>query len=606
MQARASSIFDGLLVEQLSQIKSNLPRRRFASGSTVVAEGDSLRELYVVESGAADVFISDRLGEHRINRVGAGTTLGDMSLFTGQAASATVRAATDLDVLVLSDTEFRRTATAFPIIYHNLGAILSERLARSSRRSVREQLGRTTVLLDRGAPPLLGYALACSVAWHARASTLLLFIEDGEPPTEVAALAVPPSTVSLPHQLSQTGDRHASNHARAQVMVTTPTGAFAPEVLGQTVEDLCSSYEYVLVQVRTAAPPGLAARSIVLNGLRDGSPSSSDARGYAIHAWLPNRRPRPDREGILSVPELTAVDESALRRGVLPATTAAGGAIGWAARDLTGQKVGVALGGGASKGYAHFGVMDVLCRAGLTVDYLAGTSIGAVVASLWAGGRGAQESARLLDTVGNSSFRLALPFASLLSSTALSAKVMQIAGALQIEHTPTPLAIVAADILTGQEVVFRHGPIGPALMASMAIPGIYPPQRLGRHLLVDGGVLNPVPSNVVAAMGADIVIAVRLGSTPTNTAGARVVGGGATRRLSIFQTLTRSLELMQSKMATDTASTATIVIEPDLGDIAGVSLRRFAEGRRYIAGGQAAARAALPRIAAALPWLQDS
>ena len=107
MQARVSSIFDGLSEEQLSRIKSNLPRRRFAAGSTVVAEGDSLRELYVVESGAADVFISDRLGEHRINRVGAGTTLGDMSLFTGQAASATVRAATDLDVLVLSDTEFR-------------------------------------------------------------------------------------------------------------------------------------------------------------------------------------------------------------------------------------------------------------------------------------------------------------------------------------------------------------------------------------------------------------------------------------------------------------------------------------------------------------------
>ena len=601
MQAQVSSLFDGLSPEQLDQLRSSLRRRRFAAGDAVIAEGDNLREMYIIESGAADVFITDRLGEHLINRVGAGTTLGDISLITGQAASATVRAATPLDVLVMSEAEFRRTAAAFPLIYQNLGAILAERLAHSSRRAATRSTGRLTILHDDGAPPLLGYALACSMAWHARAAVLLLVVQEQEPAVELAALA----EAAPWHGRTRPG---AGTHRHAQLVVTHPTGAFAPEVLWQTLEDLSSSYDYVLLQVRDAVTPGVSATTVRLGApsRRTAQPAGSvPTEEFAIVGWSQGRRPRPDREGLLHVPELNAADEQALRGGLLPLTTPAGQAIGWAARDRTGMKVGVALGGGASKGFAHIGVMDVLCQAGIPVDYLAGTSIGAVVASLWATDRTAREAARVLTYMAETIFRPALPLRALLSSTALRARVMRLAQDWQIEDTTIPLAIVATDILSLEEVVMRRGPIGPALIGSTAIPGIFPPQPLGERLLVDGGVLNPVPSNVAAAMGADVVIAVRLGGVMASSPTVAPSGRHRAPRLTIFHTITRTLDLMQSKMAADTASAATIVIEPELGDI-NVSLLRFAEGRRYIAGGRAAARAALPRIATALPWLQES
>ena len=135
----------------------------------MIAQGDTADELYVVEAGVADVFVADSGGrEHRVGSVHAGGTLGEMSLFTGQPATGTVRAASDLDVLIVHAPEFERIAAEFPVVYRNLGAILSERLARTNRLAMREGPGRVVFLRDWGAPPLLVYALAASIAWHTR------------------------------------------------------------------------------------------------------------------------------------------------------------------------------------------------------------------------------------------------------------------------------------------------------------------------------------------------------------------------------------------------------------------------------------------------------
>jgi NTE family protein len=147
--------------------------------------------------------------------------------------------------------------------------------------------------------------------------------------------------------------------------------------------------------------------------------------------------------------------------------------------------------------------------------------------------------------------------------------------------------------------VFRRGPVWRALLASMSIPGIYPPQRFGRFLLVDGGVLNPVPSNVAAAMGADVVIAVKLAWQYPQS-----VEKAPGRTPSVIETILRSFEAMEHRLSADTAAAATIQIEPVFPDPAGMGLRRFRRGRRYEPYGEAAAEAALPRITAALPWLR--
>jgi CRP-like cAMP-binding protein len=183
------TIFDGLPAGALEAELLGLERRHFPAGSVVLAEGDSTFETYVVESGTADVFVSDRDGvEARIGTVVPGSTIGEMSVLTGEPAAATVRAMADLEVLVLSQSDFERLAAKYPLIYRNVGALLSDRLDRSNRRPFRDATGRVTVLRDLGAPPLLGYALACSMAWHLRRATLLVVLDDS-PSEDLAALA---------------------------------------------------------------------------------------------------------------------------------------------------------------------------------------------------------------------------------------------------------------------------------------------------------------------------------------------------------------------------------------------------------------------------------
>jgi NTE family protein len=139
----------------------------------------------------------------------------------------------------------------------------------------------------------------------------------------------------------------------------------------------------------------------------------------------------------------------------------------------------------------------------------------------------------------------------------------------------------------------------------MAIPGIYPAQRIGTYALVDGGILNPVPSNVAAELGADTVIAVKLAGRPAPESRPAEQPAGPARTPGVIPAILRSIEMMQSKIVTDTAAAATLVIEPDFPQGGrGWGLRHFTDGRRYVAVGEAAAEAALPRIAAALPWLQ--
>ncbi len=312
----------------------------------------------------------------------------------------------------------------------------------------------------------------------------------------------------------------------------------------------------------------------------------------------------PDADGIVSIPPLSHTDRAELARGVLPASTPAGAALGWVARDIAGLKVGLALGAGSYRGYAHVGVLRALQRIGLEPDYLAGTSIGAAVVGLYAMGRSAEESAGFLDALDGVFFRPTLSRRSLLSNAALTAKVQEICLETRIEELPLPLAVVAADPETGREIVFRRGLLWLAVLGSSSIPGVHPALRIGPYSAVDGGIVNPVPSSAVTAMGADKVVAVRLGRPrPAADADAEARESKG-RRPSAIETMVRSVELMQATMRGQ-RSTAAIVISPECEDVPAIGLRRFSLGRRYVEAGEVAVEAALPRIAAALPWMRS-
>jgi len=589
-------LLKGLGEDELAAVLSRFARRRFQVGATVLAWGETSQELYIIESGTAEILLHDRDGRERaINRLGAGSTLGEMSLFTNQPASATVRAITDLEVLALNKLEFLHVASAYPRIYHNLGTILCERLARTNRLSVNDPPGQLALLQDRGAPPLLGYALACSLAWHTRTAVLLLVVADRFPP-ELAARAAGADGAL----------RAGVPTARAHLLLQGPTGRFAPEALPRTVDELAGNYRHVLIQgdEKSLSPLAAVSRRVVLAGSRD--ELAGTGKGICtVCGWAEGSvRERPDAARVLRVAALGPADQEMLGRGLLGQETPAGRSLGWAARDLAGLKVGVALGGGVERGYSHIGVLKVLTRMKLPIDYVVGTSIGAVVGTLFAMGFDLDVMPGMIDEVGDSLYRLTIPTASFLSNSGLKAGLRRTAGTRRIEDLERPLAITAVDLATGGEVVFRNGLIWPAVLASVSLPGIFPPLQLGPHTLVDGGVLHPVPTKQAADMGADKVIAVKLANTqalpPLLLESAEADG----RPPWAIQTILRSIDLMYYKIEYVSADTATILIEPDFRSCPSCGLRQFKKGRAYIQLGEAAAEAALPRLSAAFPWLR--
>ncbi len=178
--------------------------------------------------------------------------------------------------------------------------------------------------------------------------------------------------------------------------------------------------------------------------------------------------------------------------------------------------LGLALSGGAVRGAAHIGVLEVLQEYDIEIDCIAGTSIGALVGALYAFGVPLDEIeafARELDWFKISSF--ILPSTGLLSNEEMGRQIENLIGDVAIEDADIPLAIVATDIVTGERIVFRDGSVASAVMASSCLPGLYKPLEYRDRLLVDGLLVENVPVRATRELGAERVIAVNLGGNFT-------------------------------------------------------------------------------------------
>lgn len=176
-------------------------------------------------------------------------------------------------------------------------------------------------------------------------------------------------------------------------------------------------------------------------------------------------------------------------------------------------RLGLALGGGVARGWAHIGVLKTLMRAGIEPDILCGTSIGAVVGACYLADRldVLERWARRLNKmrlVGYLDFRVRQP--GLIGGDRIAKELHESLGGRLIEELPHPFSCVATDLLTGHEVWLNQGLLVDAVRASFALPGVFPPVQIGHQLLVDGALVNPVPVSVCRSMGAHMVIAVSL------------------------------------------------------------------------------------------------
>ena len=246
-------------------------------------------------------------------------------------------------------------------------------------------------------------------------------------------------------------------------------------------------------------------------------------------------------------------------------------------------RVGLALGGGAARGFAHIGVIQVLEEAGVRPDLVVGTSAGSLVAALYAAGRNATELAQLALTMDEGAITdWSFPGRGLIRGDALARYVREHTGGRTIEQMRLPLGIVATDLDTGEPILFQRGDTGMAVRASSAVPAVFQPVRIGSREYVDGGLVSPVPVRFARQMGAELVIAVDI-STPPDGA----------QTGDVFRMLLQTFSIMGKSINRFELREADVVVRPDLR---GVGSAAFTERTRALAAGREAARAVLPAM----------
>ena len=246
-------------------------------------------------------------------------------------------------------------------------------------------------------------------------------------------------------------------------------------------------------------------------------------------------------------------------------------------------KIGLALGGGAARGFAHIGVVKMLEAHGIVPDYIVGTSAGAVVGSLYAAGHDAFAMQKIAVQLDEKIFAdWTVSGRGLLKGEALQDFINQHLNRRPLEKLNKPFATVATDLNSGERIVFRTGDTGMAVRASAAVPGVFQPARFNGHYYVDGGLVSPVPVQAAREMGADFVIAVDISARPN---GQPVDSMTAI----LWQTTT----IMGGLIGKTEMKDADVVIRPNLPYVKSWD---FAARHDAMLEGEKAALAALPGI----------
>ncbi len=506
---------------------------RVHAGELVIREGEEADRLYVVRSGRLRVVVEREDGPRAVRELGAGAAIGELALLTGSARSATVQAIRDSELLELDAAVFH------DVLQRDAG------FAISVARTLARQLQASGELMP---PPVRPSVIGVGALG---------------PGVDVAAFAD-----GLAASLAALGS--------VAIVRQDDADGHELEVLDRAERD----HDYVVLvdsggdELWSTFCTRQADRHLVLAG-----PAPLDFGRAPMDADLVLVEPLAREQLAQLLDDLAPRSHHHLEPG---------GTLDRVARRLVRRALGVVLSGGGARGYAHIGAVEALEEAGFVVDRIGGCSMGAFIGAMHAMGLDADEMRTQCrdELVRRSPFNdYTLPRVSLIRSRKAGRMLDRVFGDTTVEELRVPFFAVSADLLASRTVVHRRGPLFEAVGASMSIPGLVPPLSRPGHLLVDGGVLNNLPVDVMTADDEGPIIAVDV-IRRLEEAEAAV----SPPLPSIMETLSRATVLGSVERAEQNRRLADLVVTPDVQDVA---LREFSALDRAAAVGYETMRASL-------------
>lgn len=250
---------------------------------------------------------------------------------------------------------------------------------------------------------------------------------------------------------------------------------------------------------------------------------------------------------------------------------------------MANPKIGLALGSGGARGFAHLGVLRVLVRENIPISYLAGSSMGALVGAFFAAGLDVEDLYKFAIKFKRKYYLdFTVPKMGFISGNKVKQLIRLFTHRKRFEDLQIPLAVVATDLYDGSRVVFREGDVAEAVRASISIPGIFVPEKIGGRLLIDGGVVDRVPVSVARDMGADFVIAVDVSHFNGNEEVA-----------TIFDVILQSIDIMQNELVKCHEIKSDMMIKPEVSQF---SSKAFTNIEEIVRIGEEATIKQLPQI----------
>ena len=554
-RAAPPRLFAGLDHTTIAGVLARMTRRRLDAGQYLCRQGEPGDSLFIVAQGLVEVWLEEQGERGLIARLRPGDAVGEMSLLTGAPRAASVQAAVATEILELDARTFTGVLADYPVVLRNVALMLIERQKLANEHmSLRHERGEALALvLGEGTGELAGEAIAEA----ARAS-----------PHEVVLIDL-------------TGRIHRPEPVLAAKRVADMLGA---------LDGMLAPERRVVVTIghRHAELP------IVLRELDRAVHLLTPAEAEHLRACIEAGHARPEWIRIGAQGPLAAGSRKPLRTIALPAAERDRR---WLGRHLSRTKLGLALGAGGAKSYAHVAALGVLEQAGYEVDYVTGASFGAIVASCIAMGMGADEVRRALDHL--LSLEVCGPYFRLVTQGVddgpeiFYRALAELAGAHSCEGLSLPLGILTADLNSQMPHAFVAGPLARALDAALAIPGLAPPYELDGCRLLDGVTISPVPVPLAKQLGADITVAVNLMSRDHLDAWPDEADPAPARKEHHLDPVVETIIMLQTDTSMRNAAEADVAITPRF---APSSWRDIHLARQFEAAGRAAAEAGLDRL----------